>query len=80
MHIILGGAGHVGSAAAQALVDRGQDVTIVTRDAAKAAGAPRGARIAVADARDAEALRAVFRGGRRLFLLNPPADPSTDTP
>jgi uncharacterized protein YbjT (DUF2867 family) len=51
MHIILGGTGHVGSAAADALLARGQAVTIVSR----------------------------FRQGNRLFLLNPPAPPSTDT-
>lgn len=31
------------------------------------------------DARDPEALRSAFSRGRRAFLLNPPADPSTDT-
>jgi uncharacterized protein YbjT (DUF2867 family) len=28
---------------------------------------------------DVDALRAILRTGRRAFLLNPPADPSTDT-
>lgn len=35
MHIILGGTGHVGSAAASALLDEGRPVTIVTRDASR---------------------------------------------
>jgi uncharacterized protein YbjT (DUF2867 family) len=80
MHIILGGTGHVGSAATAALLRQGEPVTVVTRDEAKAAPlAAQGAEVAVADVLDVEALRGVFRRGRRAFLLNPPADPSTDT-
>lgn len=80
MHIILGGTGHVGSALAEALLVRGEAVTIVTRDADKAQQwRGKGAATAVIDMRDVDALRQVFRGGRRLFLLNPPAAPSTDT-
>ncbi|TSD87714.1 NAD-dependent epimerase/dehydratase family protein, partial [Mycobacterium sp. KBS0706] len=80
MFIILGGTGRVGSAAAQALLDQGQPVTIVTRSAAQAESwERRGAGAAVADVHDVERLRAVFRRGRRALLLNPPADVSTDT-
>lgn len=39
----------------------------------------RGARIAIADIRDVGALRHVYRQGERLYMLNPSADPSTDT-
>src|SRR5262245_34985755 len=39
----------------------------------------RGAKYAVVDVHDPNALRAVLRSGRRAFLLNPPAAPSTDT-
>lgn len=63
MHIILGGTGHVGSAAAMSLLQQGEAVTIVTREPSKGADWTR---------RGAEP-------GERLFLLNPPADPSTDT-
>ena len=38
-----------------------------------------GAEIAVADVHDVETMRNVFRFGKRLFLLNPPAAPDTDT-
>ena len=38
MHIILGGTGHMGSATARALLDKGEPVTIVTRDPSKGAG------------------------------------------
>jgi len=80
MHIVIGGTGRVGSATARALLKRGEPVTVVTRDAAKGADlSAAGARIAVADIRDAGGLREVFRTGTRAFLLNPPADPSADT-
>ncbi|MCA1288385.1 NmrA family NAD(P)-binding protein [Salipiger bermudensis] len=80
MFVILGGTGQVGSATARALLNAGQDVTVVTRDEdhgaeLKAAGA----KITVADIRDTDAMRAVFRTGRRAFLLNSPADPTGDT-
>lgn len=80
MHIILGGTGHIGAALAQALLEQGESVTIVTRDAAKAGDlANRGARISSAEVQDTDALRRIFRTGKRLFLLNPPAAPATDT-
>jgi uncharacterized protein YbjT (DUF2867 family) len=80
MHIILGGTGRVGSAAAKALLEQGEAVTVVGRDQAKGdEWRARGARFVVADMRDAEALRAVLRTGRRAFLLNPPADVAGDT-
>jgi uncharacterized protein YbjT (DUF2867 family) len=80
MHIILGGTGHVGSATAAALLAQGEPLTIVTR---KSAGAEewkrRGAQVAIADVHDMGSLHRVFRQGRRVLLINPPADPSTDT-
>lgn len=80
MHIVLGGTGHVGSAAAKRLIEMGEPVTIVSRDdSQRRIWEQRGARLAVADVFDPAALREVFRKGKRAFLLNPPADPSTDT-
>lgn len=80
MHIILGATGHVGSAAARALLAHGEPVTIVTRDRGKGAALEQaGARVAVADVHDVSAMQAIFRTGRRAFLLNPPADVSADT-
>lgn len=80
MHIILGGTGRVGSAVAMALIAQGEPVTIVTRQPARAdEWRRRGARAAIADVHDEAALRRVFEQGERLFLLNPPADPATDT-
>jgi uncharacterized protein YbjT (DUF2867 family) len=80
MHIIVGATGHVGSAVARALLARGERVIVVTRDAAKARSHERqGAHVAEVDVHDVDALRRVYRQGRRLFMLNPPADPSSDT-
>lgn len=80
MYVILGGTGQVGSATARALLDEGQQVTIVTRDESHGEDLKKaGAKIAVADVRDVDALRSVFQTGKRAFLLNPPADPSGDT-
>jgi uncharacterized protein YbjT (DUF2867 family) len=80
MHIVLGATGHVGSAVATTLLDKGEPVTVVTRDARRAERfTRRGAVAAVADVYDTGALRAVLRRGRTAFLLMPPADPSTDT-
>lgn len=80
MFVILGATGHVGSAVAEALLEAGEPVIVVVRAAEKeAAWRARGAETAVADVLDPDGLRAVFRRGRRAFLLNPPAAPSTDT-
>jgi uncharacterized protein YbjT (DUF2867 family) len=79
MHIILGGTGNVGSAVARALLKRREPVLVVTRDSLKAKGLRQdGADVAIADMHDVETLRGIFRQGRRLFLLNPPAAPSSD--
>jgi uncharacterized protein YbjT (DUF2867 family) len=79
-YVIMGGTGHVGSAVADALLGRGEQVVIVTRDARRAdAWRTRGADIAEADVTDEASLRAAFRRGSRAFLLNPPADIATDT-
>ena len=65
MHIILGATGHVGSALAQALLERSEPVTVVTRDAHKAeALRTKGAHVAQVDVFDTHALHQVFRGGK----------------
>lgn len=79
-HLVLGATGHVGSALTEALLDRGEPVTLVVRDRAKAhAFEKRGARVEVADIHNLDALRRVHELGDRLFMLNPPADPTSDT-
>jgi uncharacterized protein YbjT (DUF2867 family) len=80
MHIILGGTGHIGSALAEALIKKGEQVTIVSRDhKKKQEWEQKGADLAVADVLDVMRLQKIFNTGERLFLLNPPAAPSTDT-
>lgn len=80
MHIILGGTGHVGSALAETLLERGEAVTVVSHSSsAQPAWERKGAKFAVVDVHDVDALHRVLKRGRRLFLLNPPADPATDT-
>jgi uncharacterized protein YbjT (DUF2867 family) len=80
MYVIMGGTGHVGSATAAALLARGEQVTIVTRDAKRAGAWLReGAEIVEANVNEVASLRAAFRRGSRAFLLNPNADTSADT-
>jgi uncharacterized protein YbjT (DUF2867 family) len=80
MYLILGGTGHVGSAVVEHPLDRREPVTLVSSNPKKAdEWQRRGATVAIADVRDTDTLRALFKTGTRLFLLNPPAHPSTDT-
>ncbi len=80
MYVIMGATGHVGRAAARCLLGAGHAVTVATRNAQHAEDfAGLGARVVETDVRDVDALSAAFRCGRRAFLLNPPADVSSDT-
>jgi|GEM_PF-78823 len=80
MFIVLGASGHVGSAVARTLLEAGQPVTAVLHGAKDVdEWAARGAETCVVDVLDIDALREVLSRGRRAFLLNPPADPATDT-
>ena len=80
MYIVLGGTVHVGVELTNALLARGGTVTVISRnpEKARALEVP-GARHCIADARDFNTLRRAYRHGERLYLLNPPADPSQDT-
>jgi uncharacterized protein YbjT (DUF2867 family) len=81
MHIISGGTGHVGSALAEALLRKREKVTIISRSSKSAKEwISKGAAIAVADIYDTVALHEIFKKGKSVFILNPPADPMTDTP
>lgn len=80
MYVIMGGTGHIGSATADILLSLGEAVTIVSRNAGHASGwRAKGAEIVEADLNDVSSLHAALRRGRRALLLNPPADPTTDT-
>jgi uncharacterized protein YbjT (DUF2867 family) len=81
MHIITGGTGRVGSALAEALLRKGEKVTIISRSSKSAKEwMSKGAQIAVADIYDTFTLHEIFKKGKSIFILNPPADPMTDTP
>lgn len=80
MFIILGATGHVGRHLAENLLADGERVTVVTRSDEKARDwEAKGAKGAVVDVNDRDGLGAVFRTGKRAFLLNPTAPPNTDT-
>lgn len=80
MYVIMGGTGHIGSATADILLSLGEAVTIVSRSPGHASGwRAKGAEIVEADLNDVSSLHAALRRGRRALLLNPPADPTTDT-
>jgi uncharacterized protein YbjT (DUF2867 family) len=80
MHIILGGTGHIGKALCKELLEQGEDLLIVTHNPdnitkIKAMGAD----VAVTDVLDTNRLQGIIKRGKRLYLLNPPAAPYTDT-
>jgi uncharacterized protein YbjT (DUF2867 family) len=80
VYIVLGATGHVGSHVAASLLAKGCPVTVVTRSEENAAvWRDCGAQAAISDVADVERLRSVFQTGKRAFILNPPALPSTDT-
>lgn len=79
MYIILGATGHIGSELVRILLERGEAPKVVVRNHDTAQRfRERGANAAVADIHDTAALHEAFADGTRLFLLNPPADPSLD--
>jgi len=76
MNIILGGTGHIGSSLSAELIKNNMPVTIVSRHANRATLQQS---LAEVDVKDTIALHQLFLNGERLFFLNPPAPPSTDT-
>src|SRR5687768_17957254 len=79
MHIITGATGHIGSAVAETLLNNGEKVLIITRNEEKGEEwKQKGAEVAIVDVNDSKALHEVFKRGKRVFLLNPPAPPDTD--
>lgn len=72
-YVIAGVTGRTGAVAAQTLLDAGDRVRVVVRDASKgAAWAAKGAEVAVADLGDAGALAAALKGAAGAYLLLPP--------
>jgi len=79
MTIILGANGHVGSATAQALLNKGKEILVVLHSDDQAAfWKQQGAKAVVSDVKDAYALNKIFQQGENAFILNPPAPPHLD--
>jgi uncharacterized protein YbjT (DUF2867 family) len=79
-YLIIGATGHIGQAVMHTLLAQNLPVIALTSDSAhikqiEAAGA----KAVVVNVRNTEKLKATFKLGSRLFLLSPPALPSTDT-
>ncbi|HLX70874.1 MAG TPA: NmrA family NAD(P)-binding protein [Verrucomicrobiae bacterium] len=72
MYVIVGITGQVGGAVGRALLEAGQSVRAVVRDAAKGREwADRGCEVALANIEDAASLTAAFRGVEAAFVMVP---------
>lgn len=69
--LVTGGTGTVGSHVVRELVARNAQVSILTRDPAKAAGAPSGVKAVQGNLLEPASVRHVFDGAEAVFLLNP---------
>ena len=79
MYIVSGATGNTGSAVAKTLLEKGLPVRVIVRSQEKgAAFAELGAAVAVADLHDADALTEALKGGKVLYLMNPPSYQSDD--
>jgi uncharacterized protein YbjT (DUF2867 family) len=79
MYVVFGANGNTGNVAASALLDRGEKVRVVARDAKKVADlAARGAEVVAADVLDARSVAAALDGAKGAYLLVPPDLASTD--
>lgn len=84
MYVVAGVSGNTGAATARTLIEAGERIRVLVRDAAKGESwARQGAEVAVADLADVPALTAALSGARGAYLLNPPGyaaeDPFRDT-
>jgi uncharacterized protein YbjT (DUF2867 family) len=78
-YLVLGGTGHIGSALADALLQSGESVLVVGHDPSKRKEwENKGAGFEATDVTDSHSLCLLFNKAERLFILNPPAPPSTD--
>lgn len=79
MYVVLGATGHTGRAAAKALLQQGQKVRAVGRDAGKLASLEAlGAETVAADLNDREALSQVLAGAKAAYLMVPPDSKADD--
>ena len=79
MYIVSGATGHTGSVVAKTLLENGLPVRVIVRSREKGASfAELGAEVAIADLQDADALTEALKGGKVLYLINPPNYQSED--
>lgn len=79
MYTILGATGNIGSVITKKLLEKGETVRVVGRNAARLQQyVHRGAEAFVADIKDAEALTKALTGARAAFLMMPPGMTSPD--
>jgi uncharacterized protein YbjT (DUF2867 family) len=79
MFVIAGVSGHTGSKAAQTLLDRGEKVRVLVRDAAQgAAWKQKGADVAVVALEETSKLAAAIEAATGVYLLVPPAYGAAD--
>ena len=75
-HLVLGGTGTVGGLVVSGLLEKGEKVKVVTRDANRAKSLPEGVETVIGDLTKPETYDAIFRDYDSLFLLtaNGPSD------
>src|SRR6202790_5762678 len=79
MYTVLGATGNIGSVITKKLLEKGEKVRVVGRNASRLQQyVPRGAEAFVADIKDAEALTKALTGVRAAFLMMPPGMTSPD--
>ncbi len=79
MYVVSGATGHTGSVVAKTLLEKGLPVRVIVRSREKGAEFFKlGAEVAVADLQDADALTEALKGGKVLYLMNPPNSQSED--
>lgn len=79
MYIVSGATGQTGSVVAKTLLEKGLPVRVIVRSQEKGAAFEKlGAEVAVADLKNADALTEALRGGKVLYLMNPPAYQAED--
>lgn len=73
MYAIVGATGNTGKVIAQTLIDRGQSVRVIGRDASRLAPfVQKGAEAFAGDATDANALTKAFTGVKAVYIMIPP--------
>jgi uncharacterized protein YbjT (DUF2867 family) len=79
MYVVAGVTGNTGSVAAHALLDAGERVRVIVREASKAKPfVDRGAEVAVTDLNDENGLTHALHGAKGAYLLSPPDLTATD--